>query len=80
MDEQLQHLLPLARLGLEKIECSSEDIDDYISVIEGRIATGQTGSAWQLGCIEANGGDLYQMFKAYLVWQNSGNPVHEWKS
>ena len=79
MDELLQHLLPLARLGLERLDCSREDIDDYISVIEGRIATGQTGSAWQLAYLEANGGDLYKMLEAYLKGQNSGNPVHEWK-
>ena len=79
MTDLLQHLLPLARLGLEKIECSREDIDDYISVIEGRIAKGQTGAAWQQGYLDANGGDLGRMLAAYLEGQNSGNPVHEWK-
>ncbi len=79
MDELLQHLLPLARLGLERLDCSREDIDDYLSVIEGRIATGQTGAAWQLGYLDKNGGDLHKMLDAYLKGQNSGNPVHEWK-
>ncbi|MCW8826251.1 MAG: glutamate--cysteine ligase [Gammaproteobacteria bacterium] len=78
-DELLQHLIPLARLGLERLECSRNDIDDYISVIEGRVAKGQTGAVWQLNYLEANGGDLEKMFIAYLQGQNSGNPVHEWK-
>ena len=79
MEELLPYLLPLARLGLEKLECSREDIDDYISIIEGRIANGQTGSVWQLNYLEANGNDIEAMFMAYLEGQNSGNPVHEWK-
>ena len=79
IERLLQHLIPLARLGLEKIDCSREDIDDYLSVIEGRIATGQTGSAWQLGYLDRYGEDLRKMQTAYLVGQNSGNPVHEWK-
>lgn len=79
MDELLQHLLPLARLGLERIDCSREDIDDYISVIEGRISKGQTGAAWQLGYLENSSNDLNKMLQRYLVNQRSGNPVHEWK-
>lgn len=78
MEELLQHLLPLARIGLERLDCSREDIDDFISVIEGRIATGQTGSAWQLAYLDANGDELGSMLMAYLKGQNSGNPVHEW--
>lgn len=79
MDELLQHLLPLARIGLERIDCSREDIDDYISVIEGRISKGQTGAAWQLGYLENSSNDLNKMLQRYLVNQKSGNPVHEWK-
>ncbi len=79
MSRLLQQLLPLARLGLERIDCASDDIDDYLSVIEGRIATGQTGAVWQLGYLESNSGDLDRMLDAYLERQRSGAPVHEWK-
>ncbi|MDH3354817.1 MAG: glutamate--cysteine ligase, partial [Chromatiales bacterium] len=79
MTDLLSSLTPLARLGLEKLGCSHDDIDDYISIIEGRIAKRQTGSAWQLNYLEAHGNDLDEMFMAYLEGQNSGNPVHEWK-
>ena len=71
--------MPLATQGLSQIHCSREDIDDYLSIIEGRIAKGQTGSVWQLNYLETNGNDLDKMFMAYLEGQNSGNPVHEWK-
>jgi gamma-glutamylcysteine synthetase len=79
MDDLLKYLLPLARIGLERLDCSRADIDDYISIIEGRVAKGQTGANWQLAYLEAHGDDIEQMFMAYLEGQNSGNPVHEWQ-
>jgi hypothetical protein len=77
--ELLQHLLPLAQRGLEALGCDAGDRDTYLSVIEQRLLTGQTGAAWQLGYLDRHGGDLAALVGAYQEWQNSGRPVHQWQ-
>jgi gamma-glutamyl:cysteine ligase YbdK (ATP-grasp superfamily) len=76
--ELLQHLIPQARQGLEALGCDTRLNDYYLSIIEQRLLTGQTGSAWQLAWLDGHGDDLSAMVAAYRERQDSGKPVHEW--
>ncbi len=78
MGELLQKLIPLARYGLEQFGCDSSLNEYYLSIIEQRLLSGQTGAAWQLGYLERHGGDLAVLVAAYREHQDSGMPVHEW--
>ncbi len=71
-----EKLIKLARQGLQLMELS--DIDYYLGIIEGRIITGQNGSAWQQVYVNKHGCDMRQLTEAYLERQQSGKPVHEW--
>jgi len=44
----LKELLPLARAGLAESAVDSSDIDEYLSIIQGRVETENTGSSWIL--------------------------------
>ncbi len=78
MSELLQSLLPLAREGLQRQGCSENDIELYLGVIEARLKSGQTGSAWQLGWLDSHGEDMAGLVAAYRERQDSGQPVHRW--
>jgi hypothetical protein len=75
----LEVLLPMARSGLESLAIDRDDIDDYLGIIEARIRSGQTGSAWQRQHAQQLNGDLRAMTADYLDWQQRGLPVHEWE-
>ena len=75
----LDHLVPLARQGLEQLEIDRDDIDRYLGIIEARARTGQTGTRWQRAYVERHGGDLAAMTHAYYEQQEKGAPVHEWE-
>ena len=72
-------LLPLARAGLERLEIDADDISRYLQIIESRLLTGQTGTAWQRGWVARHGDDLAAMTTAYRERQDTGRPVHEWE-
>ena len=74
----LTRLLPMARLGLERLEIDVADIDRYLGIIEARVQTGQTGSVWQRAYAQQHGGDLVEMTQVYRNNQDSGTPVHQW--
>lgn len=74
----LQHLLPMARVGLEQLEINPTDIQHYLSIIEQRITTGQTGAYWQRHYAATHGCDMDALTAAYAERQYAGNPVHEW--
>ncbi len=74
----LNVLIPMARLGLERLEISKADCDRYIEVIEARVRTGQNGSAWQRAHVQRHGRDMRGLTAAYVEHQASGAPVHEW--
>ena len=74
----LDQLLPQARHGLEMLEIDAADIDKYLGIIEARVTGGQTGTAWQRGCVARHGDDLASMTQAYRSHQDGGLPVHEW--
>ena len=74
----LETALPLARQGLRDFGLSDPEIEHYLGVVEARVRSGQTGSAWQLQRLAKVGGDVHRMMDDYLVNQRSGAPVHEW--
>lgn len=78
MGELVQRLLPLAREGLLQMGCDASLSQHYLEVIEQRLLSGQTGSAWQLGYLDRHGNDLSAMLAAYRRHHDSGRPVHTW--
>jgi hypothetical protein len=73
----LRHLIPAARAGLTRLGVA-DDGDGLIDIVEHRVATGQTGAAWQRQSLAANAGDFRQMMAAYCERQRSGAPVSQW--
>lgn len=73
-----QDLLPRARRGLLDLGIDSIEADLWLGIVEGRLRTGQTGSAWQRAWVERNGTDMAALTAAYLERQATGRPVHEW--
>ncbi len=74
----VEQLLPLARAGLESLEIDAVDIDRYLGIIEARVRSGQTGSAWQRAWVERHGRDMAALTHAYRQRQDSRVPVHAW--
>ncbi|MDT4966118.1 MAG: hypothetical protein QOJ64_855 [Acidobacteriota bacterium] len=80
----LEQLLPLARAGLESSLIDSEDIENYLGVIEERVLSGQTGSQWAR-CSLAGMNDqgtrdiqLRTLTAFMLARQRFDQPVHNW--
>lgn len=77
-------LLPIAKNGLHKADINSSDIDTYLSVIEERVNTAQTGSYWALksyGNLIKEGNreqTLSAITNAMIKNQKKGEPVHKW--
>ena len=77
--ELFRQLLPLARNGLEQLGCDRAESEYYVSIIEQRLLSGQTGAAWQLAWLDKHGEDQVALVAAYRERQESGLPVHEWE-
>jgi gamma-glutamyl:cysteine ligase YbdK (ATP-grasp superfamily) len=75
----MQRLLPLARAGLQQLEIDRADMDRYLSIIEARVLSGQTGAAWQRAAATRCANDLAAMTALYHQRQQGGQPVHEWR-
>jgi len=76
--ELLLGLLPLAADGLRALEVPSNWADAQLALIEARVRSGCTGSAWQLARLQALGGDLQRLTLDYAARQAEGGPVHTW--
>lgn len=74
----LDELLPTARVGARGFGLEPDTLEPYFDIIERRIASGQTGAAWQTAYIARHGRDFARLTVAYLENQRAGNPVHEW--
>lgn len=74
----LSELLPLAHDGLERLQVDSDIINQGLSIIERRVATGMTGAAWQRRFIERHGRDMALLTREYHARQRAGQPVHVW--
>ena len=81
----LEHLLPLARQGLEHHKIEQRDVDRYLGVLEDRVRSGQTGSQWMLDSLQAMKGQgtadqrLRTLTHIARERQKVGDPVHTWK-
>lgn len=73
-----EELLPRAREGLAALGLARADIDDYLGVIEARLASGRNGAEWQRAYVARHGRDMRALTLAYRERQRSGAPVHEW--
>jgi CBS domain-containing protein/gamma-glutamylcysteine synthetase len=79
----LEHLLPLARAGLQAVNIDSSDVDTYLGTIEERVRSGQTGARWMLDSLAAMGGQgtadarARRLTSTILARQRS-EPVHAW--
>jgi hypothetical protein len=76
----LDELLPAARGGLSGLGLETAEMDRYLGVIEARVCSGQTGTAWLRRHHGANGRDLAELTSAYLAHQRTGDPVHAWSA
>jgi CBS domain-containing protein/gamma-glutamyl:cysteine ligase YbdK (ATP-grasp superfamily) len=79
----LDHLLPLARQGLEEASVNPAQVDHYLGVIEERTRSGQTGAQWMmksLGVMNDQPREVRNRLIAgeMLMRQKSGEPVHKW--
>lgn len=79
-----EELLPIARAGLEKVNILESDIDTYLSVIEDRVESAQTGAYWVVKSygklIKENNREqtLSTITGAMAKNQQKGEPVHKW--
>jgi CBS domain-containing protein len=82
----LEHLLPLAREGLQQEHIETADIDRYLGIIEERVRRQQTGSLWALRSLAEMGTEgtreqrLHALAASMLEEEQSGHPVHEWST
>ncbi|BAN68120.1 glutamate--cysteine ligase family protein [endosymbiont of unidentified scaly snail isolate Monju] len=74
----VERLLPLARDGLHAVGLDDEEIARWLGIVEARVRSGITGSAWQRHWIDAHGPDWPGLVMAYAERQATGRPVHEW--
>jgi hypothetical protein len=72
-------LLPRAREGLGLLGIDGAEIDQWLGIIEGRLAQHQTGAGWQRAWVRQHGPDMQGLTQAYLEHQQGGQPVHEWR-
>jgi len=82
--ELVPDLLPVARQGLVDAGVAAAEADLLLGVIGARVASGQTGAAWQRAALAAaecgRGRDqaLAVMLDRYLSIAATGRPVHTW--
>ena len=82
--ELVTELLPSARAGLLHADVAPPETDRLLDVIASRVATGQTGAAWQRTALAAaerrldRPSALATMLHSYLNLAATGQPVHTW--
>ena len=74
----LDELIPQAIHALKKLGIDHDEAEHYLGIIKARVASGQTGTAWQRAYAEKTQRDFLLLSAAYLREQRSGKPVHEW--
>jgi len=80
----LDQLLEVAHEGLDRLGIDPADRDHYLGIIENRVSSRRTGSAWTLAAFEALGGRerrgsaLRELTSELLRAQRDHGPVHEW--
>jgi len=76
----LEELLPRADQGLRGLDLEPSLIEDRLAIIEARVRTGQTGSAWQRQYLEQHPGDFAGLTLTYAETQEAEQPVHTWST
>ena len=82
--ELVPELLPAARQGLLGAGVAAAETDRLLGLIGARVATGQTGAAWQRATLAAaergrsRDQALAVMLDRYLAYAATGQPVHTW--
>jgi hypothetical protein len=82
--ELVPELLPAARQGLLDAGVAAAEADHLLGVIGARVASGQTGAAWQRVALAAAERSrdreraLAVMLEGYLSHAATGQPVHTW--
>ena len=74
----LSELLNYTKQGLTSLGIDDKDCEYYLSIIESRVKSGQTGSAWQKKYLIKHSADMKQLIQAYRKNRLSGQPVHAW--
>lgn len=74
----LDHLIPAAAQGLNELDVDDAVATHYLDIIEKRIRSEQTGSAWQIQFANKHDQDHRVLTLAYARRQATGAPVHEW--
>ena len=74
----LETLLPQAKIGMEHLNISAEDIEKYLSIIDSRVSAKQTGADWQRNFVASHKCDMVDLISAYQTLQNTESPVHTW--
>ena len=70
--------LPRAIEGLTDMQVDRSLIDTVEQVLKQRVASGRTGSVWQLEAADRHAGDMSAVLADYLTCQATKKPVHEW--
>lgn len=84
-DLVLDHLLPIARKGLEHRKIDAKDIDKYLGVIEGRAKKHMNGARWMLKSFlklsreTSKDEALTTLTSCIIENQKTSLPAHEWK-
>ncbi len=79
-----EELLPIAENGLQQAGLDAEDIERYLTTIEKRVDTKQTGARWAIQSITQMGKDVHPDEKVRSVvaemdqQQRDDKPIHEW--
>ena len=85
-DLLLTELLPMAEQGLQGLGIADQDIRRYLSVIERRVSSENTGAQWQRNSFRHLRKGLKPSVAARLLvqqmleYQKEDLPVHEWKT
>ncbi len=74
----MEEILPMARHGLKALALDQNDVDAALEILHDRIASGQTGAAWQRSYRKRHHADSLHLVVAYLEQQRCGAPVHQW--
>lgn len=80
----LEVLLPLAETGLKTLGASEADLNRYLTVIEQRVSSRQTGAQWQLESLNRLRGSnepghhLHLLTERMHEYQSENIPVHKW--
>ena len=76
--------MPLAHAGLKLAGIPSEESDYYLSIIEERVKSSQTGSQWMIKALSTMSDEgtvelrCRTLTSAMIKAQQQGDPIHKW--